>query len=114
MKQKKGGDLYNLRKTFKDLFVHKPIIDKILWEWLGQHHLVLGIKVHKGRLQNNIKSNAVGGHKGVVVKVGEESHEELTVKSVNNTTVAGDSVTKIFDLECALETRSKEATKGRN
>ena len=30
MKQKKGGDLYNLRKTFKDLFVHKPIIDKIL------------------------------------------------------------------------------------
>lgn len=27
---KKRGDLYNLRKTFKDLFVHKPIIDKIL------------------------------------------------------------------------------------
>ena len=50
----------------------------------------------------------------LVVHVGEETHDELTVHTVSHTTVSGNGVTKVLDVESALETRCEEATEGSN
>lgn len=50
----------------------------------------------------------------VDVNIDKGSHEELTVKPVHDATVTGDDVTEVLDLECSLESRSKEATERSN
>lgn len=52
------------------------------------------------------------GHKGLVVQVREEAHEELAVHSVCDSSVAGNGVSKVLDLEGSLETGGEEASKG--
>lgn len=52
------------------------------------------------------------GDKSLVVYEGEEAHDELTVHPVGHATVAGDGVTKVLDLEGALETGCEESAKG--
>ena len=54
----------------------------------------------------------VDGDESVVVHVGEETHDELAVHTVGDTAVTGNRVTKILDLESALQTRGEETSKG--
>lgn len=54
----------------------------------------------------------VNGNEGVVVHVGEETHDELAVHTVGNTAVTGDGVAEILDLEGALQTRGEETSEG--
>ena len=45
-----------------------------------------------------------GGREGGDEHVGEETHEELTVHSICETSVAGDRGSNVLDVEGALET----------
>ena len=48
------------------------------------------------------------------VDIDKGGHEELAIKSVHNAPMSRYQVTKILDLECSLESRSKETTKWTN
>lgn len=50
----------------------------------------------------------------VDVDIDKGGHEELAVKSVHNAPMSWYQITKILDLECSLESRSKETTKRTN
>merc|ERR1719339_914436 len=50
----------------------------------------------------------------VNVNIDKCGHQELTVKPVHDSSMPRDQVTKILDLECALESRSKESSKWSN
>lgn len=45
----------------------------------------------------------------VVVHVGEETHDELTVHAISDTAMARDRIAEVLDLECSLEAGSEEA-----
>ena len=46
----------------------------------------------------------------LIVHESEESHNELTVKAIGDSTVTGNAVAKIFDLEGSFKTGGEEAT----
>lgn len=50
----------------------------------------------------------------LVVNKGEEAHDELAVHAVSHATVAGNRIAKVLDVECSLESGSKETTKWSN
>ena len=50
----------------------------------------------------------------VDVNIDKGGHQELTVKPVHDSSMSRDQVTKVLDLECSLESRSKEPTKRTN
>lgn len=50
----------------------------------------------------------------LVVHEGEKAHDELAVHTIGDATVSWDAVAKILNLECAFQTRGKEATERRN
>ena len=50
----------------------------------------------------------------VDVNINKSGHQELTVKSIHDSSMARDNVTKILDFERTLESRSKETTKRSN
>lgn len=49
-------------------------------------------------------------NKCVEVHVGEETHDELTVHAISDTSVSRNRVAKVLDLEGTLKARSKETT----
>ena len=51
---------------------------------------------------------------GVDVDIDKGGHQELAVKPVHDAAMAGDDVSKVFDLEGSLEARGKEAAKWSN
>lgn len=52
----------------------------------------------------------VDGNEAGVVEEGDGAHDELAVHAVRHATVTGNAVTKVLDLESALETGCEEAT----
>ena len=50
----------------------------------------------------------------VDVNIDKSGHQELTVKSIHDSSMARNNVAKIFDFERTLESRSKETTKWSN
>lgn len=52
----------------------------------------------------------IHGNETVIVHVGEESHDELAVHTVRNTTVARDRLAKVLNFERALKSGSEEST----
>lgn len=65
-------------------------------------------------LQNRAHCDVMFSNERRVIDVGEESHEELTIESIRQSTVSWNGVAKIFDVECSLETRRKKTSKGCN
>lgn len=56
---------------------------------------------HEHLLQQLARSDNI--YEAVDVDVDKSGHEELTVESVHDASMAGDNVTKVLDLECPLE-----------
>ena len=46
------------------------------------------------------------------IDVDEDAHEDLAIKTIGETTMAWDGISKVFDSESTLETRGEKATKG--
>lgn len=53
-------------------------------------------------------------NESVVVHVSEEAHDELTIHSISHASVAGNRVAKVLDLECSLQSGSKETAERSN
>lgn len=54
----------------------------------------------------------IDGNEAVIVHEGEETHYELAIHAVSDTTMAGDGLAKVLDVESTLQTGSKESTEG--
>jgi hypothetical protein len=53
-------------------------------------------------------------NESLVVHVGKRAHDELTIKSIGDSTMSRNRVAKIFDLKGAFDTRSKETAEWSN
>ena len=76
--------------------------------------MVVNSQPSRHNLQHLVEIDLGLRNERVVVDVGEEAHDELAVHAIGNTAMARNRVAKVFDLERALKTRSKEATERRN
>lgn len=83
----------------------------MLADSLYEFHLLLWTKSRDDRLNDSTERNIVDCDETVIVHVGEETHYELTIHAVSNSTVAWNGITKVLDLEGTLETGGKEAPK---
>ncbi len=81
---------------------------------LNQVHLFLERQAGDGRLNDPTQRHLIYCNKTMVIHVDEEAHDELAVHSIGHTAMAGNWVTKVFDLEGALETRGEEAAERGN
>lgn len=50
----------------------------------------------------------------LVINGGKDAHQELTIKSISQTTVSRDTLTEVLYVERTLNTTSKESTKWSN
>lgn len=76
--------------------------------------LLIGTETGNGHLEHVAKVDLVNSDESVIVDVCEEAHDELAVHAIRHTTVAGDGVTEVLDLECALQARGEEASEWGN
>lgn len=89
-----------------------PLVDEMFGEELDEFDLLFGCKASDGGFEDRSGRGLVDGDEALVVHEGEESHDELAVHAVSHAAVAGNRITKVLDVESALETRCKEATEG--
>ena len=77
------------------------------------HHLKLLFNSQPidGGLNDVPHAGLVNSNEAVIIHVGEKSHDELAIHAIRNTTMAGNRLAKILDLESPLESRGKESTK---
>ena len=70
-------------------------------------HLILMFESHKliKQLYRRRRSN-----KAVKINIHKRSHDNLTVESVHESTMSGNSISKVFDLKGALKSAGKEST----
>lgn len=90
------------------------MVVKVLANALHQLHLLFCGQTVDRALNDAPKRLLVDRNEAVIVHVGKETHDELTVHAVSDTTMTRDRVTEILDLEGALEARCEEATEWRD
>ena len=81
---------------------------------LDNIHLLLVGQSGDGCFDHSTDGSVVNSDETRVVEKCNRAHDELTVHAVSHSTVTGNRVTKVLNLECALETRSEEATERRD
>jgi hypothetical protein len=82
---------------------------KVLANAPHQLHLFLGGKTGDDRFDNTTEGNLVHCNETVVIHVGEEAHDELTVHAISNTSMTGNGVSEVLDLKCTFQTRGEES-----
>lgn len=90
------------------------LIPQILTHALDQLDLFLRRQTVDGHLHQASHRRLVRGNETVIIHVHEETHDELAIHAVRHAAVARNGVTKVLDLESALQTRCKESTEGSN
>lgn len=90
------------------------LVVQILAQATDNLKLFLDSQTINGGLDDVPNTGLVHGNEAVVVHVGEESHDELAVHTVRNTTVARDRFAEVLDLESALKSGSEESTERRD
>lgn len=75
--------------------------------------LVNGQAVDRG-LDDITNGNLINSDKAVVVHEGKETHDELAIHAIGDTTVTRNRLAKVLDVEGALQTRGKESTERSN
>ena len=84
-------------------FGNYALVIKMLADPLHQLHLLLGRQTCNGRLDYTSQGYLVHRNEAVVVHIREETHDELAVHTIRNTSMPRDRITEILDLECTLE-----------
>lgn len=97
-----------------NLVTQQTLLLKIAVEIPPEFKLIGVVQSENGRLQDRPHSSGGDGNKSVIVDKGKEAHDELTVHTVSDAAMAGNRITEILDLECALEARGEKAAKGGN
>lgn len=91
------------------LFRHDILVGEVSRHTPHKFYLLLRVEASNGSLEDGAQGDLVHLDESVIVHVGEEAHDELTVHAVRHATVPGNGVAEVLDLEGALEARSKEA-----
>ena len=76
--------------------------------------LLLYCQPNNRLLDQSSHARLINRDKALIVHEREESHDELAIHPVSNTTMPGNSVAEILDLEGPLETRCEESAEGRD
>ena len=90
------------------------LVHEVLGKKLDKSDLLIRCEASDGGFENRSGRCLVDGDEALVVHEGEEAHDELTVHAVSHATVARNRVTKVLDVESALEARGEEATERRD
>ena len=102
----------NTNQALQDTFFHNALVDQIFAETLDHfHHLIL-IQALNCSLNHISDTRFVHGNKALIVHESEETHDELAVHSVSDSTVAGNGFAEILDFKGAFETACEEAAEG--
>lgn len=89
-----------------------PLVDEVFGEKLDELDLFFRCKAGDGGFEDRSRRRLVDGDEALVVHEGKEAHDELAIHAVSHAAVARDRITKVLDVEGALETRCEEATEG--
>ena len=79
---------------------------------LHQVHLLFWAQASDCSFDDASKRHLVDRDEAVIVHVGKETHDELTIHAISHTAMTGDGITKVLDLESPLDSRCKETTEG--
>lgn len=88
------------------------LVVEVLAQAADNLELVFDCESVDGSLNDIADVCLVNGNKAVVVHVGKETHDELAVHAVSDTTVARNGLAKVLDAEGALQTGGEESTEG--
>lgn len=102
------------KKAKTHRFRSSALVDQVLAEAANNIDLFLGGQAVDGNLNHVTHSGLVHSNEAVVVHECEESHDELAVHAIGDSTVARDRLAEVLDLESTLQTGSKESTEGSN
>ena len=75
------------------------------------HHLFM-VQALNSSLYHIPNIGFVHRNKALIIHEGKETHDELAIHTICDSTMARDGFAKVFDFECAFETAGKEAAKG--
>jgi hypothetical protein len=101
-----------IRMTYR--FGDNPLVHQVFSNPLDELHLFLRIEACDGHLDHTTQRDLIYCNETVVVHVCEETHDKLAIRPIGDASMSRDRVTKVLDLERALQTRGKETTKRRN
>jgi len=101
-----------LAQVFQSFRTQLSLVHQMFCQQLDDLDLLLWCKRGDRSLYNASRTRAVHGDEALVVHKGEKAHDKLAVHAVSHATVSGDRVTKVLDVECALQARSEEAAEG--
>lgn len=87
------------------------LVLEIVCHSFNQLNLIIDRETCDSELHNMAVGHLVLRDEGVEVHVREASHDELTIHTVGHATVSRNRVTKVLDLEGALQSRGKETSK---
>lgn len=90
------------------------LVVKVLAKATDKLELLVNAETVDSGFHNITDGSLINSDEAVVVHEGEESHDELAIHAISDTTVARDRLAKVLDVEGALQTRGKESTERSN
>jgi len=84
---------------------------EIVLEIIDELQLLLDRQATDDRLKYGADGNVMLTNETAVIDVDKHAHQELAIHSIRHTPMSWNAVSKILDIESALETRSEKATK---
>lgn len=96
-----------------DLFGNNALIVQVFAQPLDDFDLFFGGQADNGGFDDATNAGLVNSNKTLVVHVGKEAHDKLTVHPVGHASMTWDTVAKVLDLKGSLETRREESTERR-
>lgn len=100
--------------TYTYCIRNSTLVVEVLAQAADNLELVLDCESIDGSLDDVADVRLVNGNEAVVVHVRKETHDELAVHAISDTTVARNGLAKVLDTKRALQTGGKESTKGGN
>lgn len=96
-------------KTYS--FRDNALVVEMLAYSFHELHLLFRSQSRDCAFDNTAERDLIDRNEAVVVHVCEETHDELAIHSVRNTTMARNRIAEVLDFEGPLKSGSEEATK---
>jgi len=84
---------------------------KIVLEIIDELQLLLNREATDDRLKYGADGNVMLANEAAIIDVDKHAHQELAIHSIRHTAMSWNAVSKVLDIESALETRGEKATK---
>jgi len=84
---------------------------KIVLEIIDEFQLLLDREATDDRLKYGANGDVMLTNEAAIIDVDKHAHQELAIHSIRHAAMSWNAVSKVLDIESALETRSEKATK---